>query len=162
MNNVSLNGESVKLTVGDEYIVIDALYISDIQQELNDLNKEDLYNEIRNKIFKYTDTPFAVYKATSEDFYLAKMKKIDVDEVEATDVLSTDSAVIIFLNKRIFLDFVVKFDYYELTNDTIGVLNIEYWNSITNTYPFTDIAIIVSPGINSGTEFDGSGTFRIS
>ena len=61
MNNVSLNGEHIELSVTIKYIDIDALFIIEIRSKLAHLKRDGIFNEIRTIVFPYTDTPFAEY-----------------------------------------------------------------------------------------------------
>jgi hypothetical protein len=161
--NFSLNKEPLYLVCGVKYIVIDALYVNDIRQELSDLNVDEIFNEIRNKVFPYTDTPFVEYIPRKKTFTLNQIKRVNHNQLMSRDksVLSSDSGVLIFINTLIFIDFVSKCDYDELVNSETELLNIDYWRSITKSYNLHDVAITVSPGINSGIDFDGSGLFKI-
>ncbi len=161
--NISLNKEPIELECGIKYIIIDALYLNDIRQGLSCLNNNNISDEIRSKVFPYTDTPFAEYTPTTDIFTLNQIKKIDYGQLESVDksILSTDSGVLIFINEKILIDFVSKYDYGEFVNSETELLNLDYWSSIVNNYNMQEIAVIVSPGINSGVEFDGSGSYRI-
>lgn len=163
MKNISLNKEPIELAVGIKYIVIDALYINEIKLEYQNFISNNIFNEIRNTVFPYTDTPFAEYIAKETAFTVDKIKKVDYDQANPEDksVFSTDSGVIIFVNEKIFADFISKFDYDELVDSSTELLNIDNWSSISNNFNISDSAIIVSPGINSGVEFDGGGTYKI-
>lgn len=118
MKNFSLNKESIDLICGIKYIIIDALYINDIKQELSNLKSEDIFDEIRSKVFPYTDTPFSEYIPLKDTFTLNQIKKVDYGQIADGDktVLSTDSGVLIFINEKVFVDFVSKYDYGELVN----------------------------------------------
>lgn len=163
MKNFSSNKESIDLLCGIKYIIIDALYLNDIKQELSNLKNESIFDEIRSKVFPYTDTPFAEYIPLKDTFTLNQIKKVDYDQVVDGDktVLSVDSGVLIFISEKAFVDFVSKYDYGELVNSEIDLLNIDYWYSIINSYNLFDIAVVVSPGIDSGVDFDGSGLYKI-
>lgn len=163
MNNISLNKETLELRRGIQYIVVDALYINDIKEEISNLSSENIVSEIRNKVFPYTDTPFAEYIPTESIFNLEQIKKVDYNQIKTIDksVLSTDSGVLIFIAEKLFENFVLKFDYGDLVNSSTNLINIDYWNSITSDYILSDVAILVSPGIDVGVEFDGGGTYKI-
>lgn len=163
MKNISFNKEPIQLKCGIKYIIIDAIYLKDIRKEISNLNIDDIFNEIRNKVFPYTDTPFATYIPRKATFTLGQIKKIDYDQIIDGDksILSTDSGVLVFINEKILKDFVLKFDYDEFVNSEIELINIAYWNFIVDSYNLLDIAFVVSPGINSGVDFDGSGSYKI-
>jgi hypothetical protein len=52
MKNISNNDESLELSIGKQYYIIDALYISDIKNEI--LKTHTLPKDIRNKVFPFT------------------------------------------------------------------------------------------------------------
>jgi len=164
MENISLNKKPIQLISGVKYIVIDALYIEDIKKEIPALNSDNILVEIRKKIFPYTDTPFAEYVPLKSTFTLNQIKKVGYNIIKPGDysALSTDSSVLIFANEEIFLDFVSKFEYHELVNSSVQLLNTNYWYSITAHYSMCDTAIIVAPDVNADVDFDGSGTYRIT
>ncbi len=163
MQNISLNNESIELKCDIKYIIIDALYINDIKQQLFNLKRDNILNEIRSVVFPYTDTPFAEYFSTKNIFILNQIKKVEYNEITPGDnsVLSTDTGVLIFINEKILTEFTKKYDYGELVNSSTDLLNINYWNSVVNNFNIFDLAIIISPGINTGVEFDGSGLYKI-
>ncbi|MGK9126688.1 hypothetical protein M1D52_21920 [Olivibacter sp. SA151] len=163
MKNISLDKEPIELLPNIKYIVIDAMYINEIRLEISNLINEDILNAIRSNVFPYTDTPFAEYTPEERVFTLDKIKKVDYDQIDPKErnAFSTDSGAIVFVNERVFVDFTSKFDYNELVDSSTELLNVAYWGSIVNNFDLSDIAIIISPGINSGVEFDGSGTYKI-
>ena len=151
------------MSVTIKYIVIDALYINEIRAELAHLKRDDIFNEIRNIVFPYTYNPFAEFIPEEKVFRIDQIKNVDFDKIDVDDigVFTTDSGVVIFVNKELFLDFVLKFDYDELVDSSTDLLNLDYWNSIINDFNLFDVAIIVSPGINTGTHFQGSGIYKL-
>jgi len=163
MKNISLNGEPIELSVTIKYIVIDALYINEISAELAHLKRDDIFDEIRNIVFPYTNTPFAEYIPEEKVFNLDQIKNVDHDKIDVNDigVFTTDSGVVIFANKELFLDFASKFDYDELMDSSTDLLNLDYWNSIIDDFNLFDVALIVSPGINTSADFQGSGIYKL-
>lgn len=163
MKNISLNGEPIELASNIKYIVIDALYINEIRAQIPNLKKDNIFNEIRSLVFPYTDTPFAEYMPEGTVFSIDKIKKVDYDKIDVEDVsiFSTDSGVVIFVNKDLFIDFASHFDYDELVDSPTDLVNVDYWKSIVSDLDLFDTAIVVSPGINTESEFDGSGTYKI-
>jgi hypothetical protein len=164
MKNISIENEPIELKIGVTYIVIDGLYINDIKEELENLEVDQLINDIREKVFQYTKTPFAEYTAHDKVFEVSQLKKTDYQEVQTADksIFSTDTGLVVFLNEKRLLPFVKKFDYETLVDSLDEVINISYWESITADYDEDDIALVLSPGIDSGVEFEGSGTYKIS
>lgn len=163
MNNVSLNGEPIELSVSIKYIVIDALYINAIRAELAHLKRDDIFNEIRNIVFPYTYNPFGEFIPEEKVFRLDQIKNVDFDKIDVDEisVFSKDTGVVILVNKELFIDFASKFDYDELVDSPTDLLNLDYWNSIIDDFNLFDAAIIVSPGINTGVDFDGSGIYKL-
>lgn len=161
--NISLSKENIELKCGVKYIVMDALYINDIREVLSNLDTTKIFDEISNKVFPYTANPFAVYIPVESSFSVYQIEKVDDDQIIDGDTssLDTDCAVLIFINEKIFLDFVPRFDYDELVDSDHELLNMPYWDNIADNYDENDLAIIVSPGIGSGADFDGSGSYRI-
>ena len=78
MMNISLNKEPIKVNRNVEYIVIDALYIDDIKEKLLELRKDNIISEIKEKIFPYTDTPFAEYIPKNNEVNLNQIKKVEI------------------------------------------------------------------------------------
>lgn len=162
--NISINKEPIKVKNNIEYIVIDALYIDDIREKWSELEKDDIINEIRNKVFPYTDTPFAQYISKNDTIGIEQIKRhnnISNEDIITPNMFSVDSGILIFINRNKIINFVSNFSYNELINYEIGVLNINYWKVITSDYSYEDIALILSPGIGSGIDFEGSGTYCI-
>lgn len=163
MKNISTDKENIALAVNNKYIIIDPLYINDIKLDVEDLAKDNIFNEIRRVIFPYTDTPFAEYIPRKEIFTLEEIEKVHYDMINNADrtMFSTDSGVILFIKEDCFIDFISKFDYDELTDSSKELLNFDYWNYVSSNFDLVDCAIIVSPGINSGVAFDGSGLYKV-
>ena len=162
--NISLNKEPIKVNRNVEYIVIDALYIDDIKEKLLELRKDNIISEIKEKIFPYTDTPFAEYIPKNNEVNLNQIKKVEIisyEEMMSTNTFSVDSGILIFINKKNLINFISDFSYNELINSITDILNINYWKDITNNYLYEDIAMILSPGVESGVDFDGSGIYKI-
>jgi len=82
MNNVSLNGEPIELSVTIKYIVIDALYINEIRAELAHLKRDDIFDEIRNIVFPYTYNPFAEFVPEGKVFRIDQIKNVDFDKID--------------------------------------------------------------------------------
>lgn len=161
--NISINKEPIKVKSNIEYIVIDALYIDDIREKLSELEKDDIINEIKNKVFPYTDTPFAQYIPKNNTVGIEQIKKSNIsnEDIITPNIFSVDSGILIFINRNKIINFVSNFSYNDLINSKIEVLNINYWKVITSDYLYEDIAVILSPGIDSGVDFEGSGTYCI-
>lgn len=163
MNNISLNKEDIQLKVNTKYIIIDGLYIDEIKQGLKKLNINDLIEEIKVKVFPYLDIPFAEYIADDRIFQVSRIRKASDEEVDKKSdksLFASDTGVLVFVNETLLLDFICAYNYEDLT-DSSELINEKYWQSIARKYDFEDMALIVSPGLDSGVEFDGSGIYRI-
>lgn len=162
--NISINKEPIKVKNNIEYIVIDALYVDDIREKLSELEKDDIIKEIKNKVFPYTDTPFAQYIPKNNAVGIEQIKRtnniLSEDRI-IPNIFSVDTGLLIFINRNKIINFVSKFSYNELINSKTEVLNTDYWKVITSDYSYEDIAVILSPGIDSGIDFQGSGTYYI-
>lgn len=162
--NISINKEPIKVKNNIEYIVIDALYVDDIRGKLSELEKDDIIKEIKNKVFPYTDTPFAQYIPKNNAVGIEQIKRtnniLSEDRI-IPNIFSVDTGLLIFINRNKIINFVSKFSYNELINSKTEVLNTDYWKVITSDYSYEDIAVILSPGIDSGVDFEGSGTYYI-
>jgi hypothetical protein len=155
MSSISLENNNIELKANENYIVIDPLYINDI----NDCgDKISNFEEIRKTCFPYTDTPFTSYKSNSTLFITDRIKKVKDNDLNA---FSVDSGSIIFVKEDIFFDFIIYFDYNKLFDSTVELVNINYWKFISNKYDLGDVGLIVSVGINNFNEFDGSGTYKL-
>lgn len=165
MKNISLGNNPISLIPNAKYLVIDALYVEDIKQAYLNLkiNGTMFIDDIREKVFPFTDTPFAEYIPQKSTFALKQLEKINYNQVEPSDrdVLSTDTGLLLFLKEEILKEFSLKFNYGELVNSSSDLINEEYWNLITSDYNPLDVAIILSAGTDSGLDFDGSGTYRL-
>lgn len=164
MKNISfLNGDLIKLEIGQSYIIIDALYLMDIKESINKIDPIRLIDSTREIIFPYTDIPFAEYKSNLSFFNLNDLKKVDYEEVDKSNAsfLCTDTGLLIFVNEKILLKFIKLFDYNELVNSLIDVINIEYWDKLTNQYKETDLGIMMSQSNNKNEILNGGGTYKV-
>lgn len=167
MTNISMKGESLALKPNEVYIAIESLYLDKIKQEIHNLKKDDLLNEIKNKIFTfpYTDLPFAKFTIGNNRFAINKITKINYDKITDLDkdkCFSTDTGLIILLVPRLIEIFVQNYDYKSLVDSIIEPINLCYWKRITACIPSNEIGLILAPGINSGFEFEGGGVYKIN
>lgn len=160
MKNISINNEPLKLDIGQKYYIIDALYLSDIKDAVLETNV--LSTDIRTEVFPFTNTPFAQYKSSKNIFFVSQIIKIDYDDVTVDDFsfFSTDTGLIIFVLEDILMDFLQVFSYGDLVNSENELVNQKYWEELTSKFNVTDIGLIMA-SINSETDFDGSGTYKI-
>lgn len=163
-DNISTSKEPIHLEVGACYIVVDALYIADIKVGLASESGLVAIDDMRQNIFPYTSTPFAEFVPTQEVFHITqicKYESADLGESVQRSVCSVDSGILMFVKQSVFLDFITSFDYDDLLSSST-VVDTEYWHAITARFLPTDVAIVVSPGINEGVDFEGGGTYKMS
>lgn len=161
MKNISINNETLELSLGKSYYIIDALYLNDIKKEL--LNNNLKVDDIRDQIFPYTDTPFAQYTALKKIFSLNQIKKVDYDEVILGDFsfFSTDTGLIVFINEKILIDFIKSYDYENLVDSEDEFINENYWKELASKFDLTDLGLILA-SIDLENDFEGSGTYKIT
>ncbi len=164
MKNISLNGEALKFSVENKYIIIDALYLNDIKEKFSSLDKRNLLKDIKEKIFPFTDTPFAEFIPTKLFFDPGKIKKVDNEELPSNskNIFSTDTGLIIFIQEKLLKEFLDFYDYEDLVDSPTETINVEYWDKITSNFKLDNIGLLLAPGINSGFDFEGSGTYEIT
>lgn len=158
MKNVSLQNNDIILEEDSNYIVIDPLYIAEIKDNLFCKNVD--FKRIREDCFPYTDTPFTIFKSNLNTFSISRIKKSDNMD-NNLELFSIDSGSVIFIEENIFFDFITYFNYDKLFDSSVDLINQDYWNLITNKYKLNNIGFIISMGVNSIYEFNGSGTYKI-
>lgn len=158
MKNLSNNNEPLELSIGKQYYIIDALYLNEIKSEF--LKANILPKDIRNEVFPYTDTPYALYKPNESFFYLNQIIKVEYDEVVLNDFsfFSTDTGLIVFILEDILVEFLKDFNYEDLVNSENELINKKYWKQIVSKFKLTDIGLVLADSENN---FDGSGTYKI-
>lgn len=162
MDNISLNGEVIKTKIGTSYLIIDALYLNDVKENIPNFCN-DIISEIRLNVFPYTDTPFAEYIAIDSTFDIHKIKKVDnMSKVDAS-FFSTDTGLLVLINKNLLVDLLNSYDYDKLVDspDPNEIINLIYWEQLKSNYDTDEVGLILAPGIDSGFDFEGSGTYRI-
>lgn len=166
MINFSNRGQDLILKSGESFILIDGLYLNSVKRKFDSLKTEDLLNEIRSKIFSfpYTDIPFASFYMSDELFSINKIIKVNYDDIvenEKEKCFSTDTGLLILILSNLIENFIKKYDYEDLVGSPIQPVNLEYWIDITNEISQNEIGLILSPGMHSGFEFEGSGTYKV-
>ena len=163
MENISLNNEPLRLRTGTTYIIIDALYLNDIKEYIENIGTNSIITKIKSIVFQYTDTPFAIYPAKESLFDISKIKKVNYSKVDVKDLyfFSTDTALMVFINEALLLQFAESFDYNELLDSADDLINFDYWSTIADQYDILDIGLLMSQGVNADTDFDGSGTYKV-
>jgi len=159
MANISFHNENIVLYKHKRYWVIDASYLNSIKEEISSLDFAHLEDEIRSKIFPYTDYPYAKFTPDKEIFEIKKIKKIDNSNIGIQNdaAFSIDSSIIIMVENSIFLDLIPKYDYYQLT-DSFDEINISYWNNLIEQFGEYSLGLILATGNN---DFDGGGIYII-
>lgn len=166
MINLSLYGEDILIKVGKLYYVIDALYLQKIKEELPNISINDIEAEIKSKIFPYTEAPFAIISFNNTGDLLAsikvsQIKKGDEENISTTS-FSTDTGLVIIIEKPIFLDFLNLYDYDKLVEGDIELLNKDYWEQLQQNFGIYQCGVILAPGTKSEFDFDGSGLYKIT
>ncbi len=164
MRNISfLNNNTIKIKAEQSYIVIDALYLMDIKENLDKIDEIELINSIRKICFPYTDIPFAEITTSKPIFTIDNFKKNDNYEdvnISNNSLLSTDTGLLIFINKKILIRFIELFDYDWLVSSLTDIINIGYWDGITEQFNETDLGLMMSQSEEEGI-LCGGGVYRI-
>lgn len=166
MANVSLKGQYILLQEGKCYFVIDALYLDRVKQNIDSIDKSNVEEEIRARVFPYTEAPYTKICLPQTGggqlkFEIENIKRDD-DEDDILGSFSSDTGVIIFIEESILIDFVVDFDYNHLVESgTAELINLDYWLGLEKKFGSSNCALILSPGINKGFDFNGSGFYKI-
>lgn len=160
MKNLSTRNEPLELSLGKQYYIIDALYLNDIKSEF--LKANVLPKDIRNEFFPYTDTPFALYKASKSIFSINQIKKVDYDDIILEDLsfFSTDTGLIVFLREDLLVDFLKEFNYDDLVNSDDELISEKYWKELISNFESTDFGLVLAD-MDSENDFDGSGTYKV-
>jgi hypothetical protein len=170
VDNISTNGNEITLLPNEPYYIIDALYLAKIGKQIHALDTNSLEKEIRGKIFPYLDTPFTKIKAP-KIFRISHIVSVDDGDGDEDDDMppelikdcfSTDTGLLVIVHEKCFFTIAHGFDYGQLVDSNISPINIAYWNKITSGFSPQEIALVLAPGIDSGFDFEGSGTYRIT
>ena len=162
MTNISyLNNDTIVLNKKKSYVFIDAVYVTTIKHKLE---FTDSLDNIRNHIFPYTDTPFAEYDPTEDDFNIhTRLVQLDDDDDILPDnnsFFSTDTGMIIAIEKSQLLQFVELFDYEDLVESAYDIINLDYWNKVAAKFESEDLGLLLS----SETSYEilaGGGYYKI-
>ncbi len=165
MKHISLQGEDIALDINKTYVVIDALYLDDIKHEIDSLNITNLLDEIREKVFPFTDIPFAMIMMKEANLFpIQNIYQIDYDSISDSDrraCLASDTGLLVFIDENLIYEFTKNFSYDDLVDSTVHPVDIDYWNDITSSFDQSKLGLVLAPGIDSGYEFEGSGTYKI-
>lgn len=167
-NNISyLNNGFIYLKNNEAYIIIDALYITEIGDRislLEDLEMGKLLDKIRNTVFPYTDFPFAEYHSAEGEFNVEYIKKTTYEKAlddNSKNIFVSDTGMILCLRIDVLKNFAKNFNYETLVDSSIEILNLEYWNSIVEKFDIEDVALIYSVENDSDSAINGGGVFKI-
>ncbi|AFD06142.1 hypothetical protein [Solitalea canadensis] len=161
MENISENGSSLILDAQKSYYVIDALYLSNINEQISSLNLLDLDNEIRMKVFPFTDSPYMKFKPLRNVLSVIEIRQNNETIKEKKECFDVDSGMIMLIDDKIFIEIVTKFNFGDLVDSQTSLINMVFWKGLTKQFELNQIGIILSPGVDSGYEFVGSGEYKI-
>ncbi len=161
--NISTNKEKIRLNKGKTYYILDALYLSNINENIEVIDKNNLDDIIAKTVFPDAVGPFIKYTSKTGIFDPAEIKKIKYSkEIEQNPcVLSVDSGLLIFVEEHIILTIIELFDFDTLLDSTTFLYNVEYAKQLLSQFNENDIALIFSPGVSYNFDFDGSGLYLI-
>jgi len=163
MRNVSIKGEDIRLISGKCYYIIDALYLNNIKLGIATLNISIFDPEVEEKIFPYTEAPFAKITSSRGLFHVMNIKKASYENIDSSDrnYFSSDTGLVAFVSEEILLRLLPSYDYNTLVDTITEDLNFKYWDDLASNFNMNDLGLILAPGINSGYEFEGSGIYKI-
>ncbi len=164
MNNISVNQESVRVAAGSTYIIIDGLYISDIKKSVKVFERDISIEEIQPIVFPYNELALGEFVAGVELFDISRIKKITYDKSLRVkkNVVSTDTGLLLFVNKPVFWDFIESFDYDTLVDSDESLINESFWQSLIKWFNITDLALIIPTISRSCISSGGGGIYEIS
>lgn len=164
IHNISLKGEDLSLNSNKVYLVIDALYLDDIKEKFDKLDISKFKDEVLTKVFPYTDAPFATISPSSNIFKLKNIKKGVYEHYspEKENYFSSDTGLIIFIEKSILIEFIKHYTYDDLIGENLEEdINLNYWGNLTSKFNKNDIGLLLSPDMHSSFEFKGGGFYKI-
>ena len=165
MANISLSGEDIFLLNGKSYFIIDALYLNDVKDELAGVDIDNLETYMKEKIFPYTETPFAVISLNNSGeerrrIEIKKIKKVEYDDIDSR-CFSTDTGLVVMIERSIFFNLLRHFDYNKLVGGLNEPINRLYWSELEGEHDAYTCGLVLSPGVNSGFDFVGSGLYKL-
>lgn len=170
-NILSLSGETVKFSsLSKKFLVFDILHTEDLRiKKYLFLNQEYSISEIESEIFEWSDGSLLGLYHLSNHFEseitieVNQIKYfIPTENLTTEKVFGTDSAVICLIDYNqlsVFLDIFDYEDFVECLSTSESRVN-EYIRNIEQSIS-TSFAIISTPGLGKGYEFDGSGRYII-
>ena len=161
-NNISFKGENILLNAKKTYYVIDALYLNDIRAGFEDLNQDRLDQEIREKIFPYTDAPFAKVLLLNSVFHISNIKKANHNDLlsDEKSCFSSDTGLILLIEETLLASIIRNYNYEDLIDSLTEPINLDYWKNMTSILA-NGIGLILAPGVGSGYDFEGSGFYKL-
>ena len=166
MRNISLNGEDLTLGIGKGYIVIDVLYLEDLNGAIITDYENLLNNPDVEKVFPYIGHLNAYLKFDNDkdeymNIHITSIKKSTFENnlFARSKSFPTDTGLIMCIHEKVFEDILKIFSYDKLLDSLTEIINLEYWDELVNSYPRFDLGLISAPGIDSGFDFDGSGFY---
>ncbi len=166
--NVSFGKDPIDVKVDQEYLVIDALYLKEIQAKGIETNGDNFLKIIKEQVFvyPYSEFCFAVTSFSRPTFEVRQIKKYAENEtnhkIDKERIFCSDTGLLLIINLDIAVSLISKINYDELVNgDWDTDINIHYWRTVAAPFEYSDLALILSPGINSGVDFVGGGLYYI-
>lgn len=162
MNNISLNKEPINLCIGRHYIVMDAMYLNEVKEYLEVLTDNNLLERLK-KIFPYNKIPFARILPSKGILHIEDIKEVDYDHIiDYEHCFATDSALILLICQDKVISFLSQYNYYDLIDKIYESNNNEVWKNLQLNFLPGEIALVGAPGVNSGCDFIGSGTYMFT
>ena len=147
-------------------MLIDSLYLSDIKAEVDAIDKKNWETDIRSRIFPYTKTPFTLFEfndlISPKELGPHNIMRANNETDEPSRCFSTDTGLLVVFRTDFLFELISYLDYDELvdTPDVSGI-NVKYWDAIEDEFEKECCGLILSPGVDSGFDFEGSGLFKL-
>lgn len=166
IKNISENGTNLELRKGFKYLIIDALYLEEIKENLNiqkNLNFDELKKQIKEKVFPFNDTPFAEFYMKENQFRIETIKKMNNNnKISLEKQFSSDTGLVLLFTVSNFRFVLENFDYEKFTDSQLTLVNHNYWSNLIGVLEENTIGTIIAPGVNSGYDFEGGGTYCVN
>jgi hypothetical protein len=152
----------LNLEINCKYVLIDALYINNIKKRIKDIDPNLLIEDYKNIIFPYARFPYAIYNNTSTTFEISRIKRnnYEFDDSNSAIFLDSDTGILIIIKENQLLNFAEKFDFGKLV-DSDDLVNLNYWEEITQDYLETDIGLIAHQLGRNQTDLSGGGEYMV-
>lgn len=159
---ISDNGSKLHLQPFGRYLVMDAMYFAACKAHIEIIVFADFLDEIRKKVFVYTDIPCS-YCQLGDDgiFCIEWIKDASDDDVKLAkdQCFCSDCGMLIFVAADLVEEVLSRLDFDRLTESLVLGINFEYWNSFVATFADKSVALVFAPGMDSGFDFQGSGQY---